>query len=177
MNRSQTAVLVATFAAFMAMGAAPWRSLPDCVNGTWSGITPVDELGSPTGPADPADWGCVDGTGTAAVPLRNLDIPPIPPPTEFCLYPPAPNPAFTATRLTLAVPRAGGIRVAIYAKKGHGPHNARLVRTLLDGTVAAGLYEFVWDGRDEEGVRLPADLYRAVMETEAGAVCGDIELR
>jgi len=90
---------------------------------------------------------------------------------------PAPNPAPTATRLTLAVPRTGSIRVAIYAKRGHGPHNAHIVRTLSDRTLAPGLYEFVWDGKDDDGVRLPADLCRVVMETEAGAVCGDIELR
>jgi hypothetical protein len=160
------------------MGAAPWRSLPDCVIGKWSGITPVDVQGNPTGPADPTDWGCLGGTGAAAIVPRTLGDPvPAPPPTDYCLYPPAPNPVQTETRLTLAVPQTGLVRVAIYAKQGNGPHNARVVRTLFDRTLASGIYEVLWDGKGDDGVRLPADLYRVVMETQAGAVCGDIELR
>ena len=144
--------------------------------GKWSGITPVDLQGSPTGPADPSDWGCIGTTGTAATTRAQGGVP-VQPPTDFCLYPPSPNPATPTTRLILAVPRAERVRLAIYGKKGNGPHNAHLVRTLFDRTLVAGLHEVLWDGKDDDGVRLPADLYRVVMETEAGDVCGDIELR
>jgi hypothetical protein len=178
MNGSRAAVVL-TFAAVMTMGVAPWRSLPECVIGRWSGITPVDAQGTPTGPPDPADWGCLNATGTAGGAAHALDdpVPAPPPPTDFCLYPAAPNPALGATRVRLAVPQAGHVRVDIYAKKGQGPHNARVVRTLIDATLVSGLHELLWDGKDSSGVRLPADLYRLVMQTETGTVCGDIELR
>lgn len=178
---STSRVVVATLATLVTIGAAPWRSLPECVIGKWSGITPMDEQGAPAGPADPTDWGCLTGAGPSAGDTRTFDVTPVPvpvpPPTDFCLYPAAPNPAFAATRMRFSVPRAGNVRLDVYAKKGQGPHNARLVRTLVDGMLAAGIHEVVWDGKDDAGVRLPADLYRVVMETEAGSLCGDLDLR
>src|SRR5262245_38934905 len=134
MNRSRAALVLAMLTALLSMGTAPWRSLPECLIGKWSGITPVDEQGNPTGPADLSDWGCVGSTGTTgtAVTTRGQGGVPSQPPTDFCLYPPFPNPASPATRLIVAVPRAARVRLAIYAKKGNGPHNARLVRTLFD---------------------------------------------
>jgi hypothetical protein len=173
MKSSRAVVLAVSLAALLGLGAAAWRSLPECVIGKWSGITPMDVAGNPAGPADSADWGCVGGTSATVA----LGIPAPGPPTDFCLYPAAPNPAVATTRLTLAVPRAGRVRLAVYAKKGNGPHNARLVRTILDRTLAPGLHEVLWDGKDDDGAPLTADLYRVVMETDDGAVCGDVELR
>lgn len=176
MSKRLAVRILATLAALLALGAAPWRSLPPCVIGKWSGITPIDEQGNPTGPADSTDWGCVGGIGTAAGTAPSVVGPP-PPPTAFCLRPAAPNPMVAATRLTLTVPRAGHVRVAVYAKKGNGPHNAQLARTLVDATLAAGVHQILWDGTDDAGVRLAADLYRVVMESEDGSVCGDVEVR
>ena len=176
MNRRLAVCMLAIFAALLALGAAPWRSLPPCLIGKWSGITPTDEQGNPTGPADPSDWGCLGSSGTV-VGFAPSIVEPGPPPIAFCLHPAAPNPLGTATRLTLEVPRAGHVRVAVWAKKGNGPHNARLARTLIDATLAAGVHQILWDGRDDAGVRLGADLYRVVMESEDGTACGDIEVR
>jgi hypothetical protein len=136
----------------------------------------MDVQGNQTGPGDPGDWGCIGGTAATAKPFRGTGDP-VPLPTDFCLYPAAPNPVVSVTRLALSVPQAQRIRVVVYAKQGHGPHNARVVRTLIDGTLAAGLHEIHWDATDDGGVRLPPDLYRVVMETEGGVVCGDLELR
>lgn len=48
-----------------------------------------------------------------------------------------------------------------------GPDGA-VVRTLVDETRAAGTYEDVWDGTDEDGKPLPEAPYYAILEYEAG---------
>lgn len=48
--------------------------------------------------------------------------------------------------------------------------NGQLVRTLVFGQfMAAGMYEVVWDGLDQTGSRLPADVYRIQILVQVGS--------
>jgi hypothetical protein len=50
-------------------------------------------------------------------------------------------------------------------------------KTLADQTFSVGEFTLLWDGNDDAGARLPPGLYRAVMTTPDGTICGDIEIR
>lgn len=63
------------------------------------------------------------------------------------------NPASGTSRLVLAVPRGGPVRVVVYDLGG------RVVRTLADGWQEAGALAVAWDGRDAAGTETPAGLY------------------
>jgi hypothetical protein len=68
--------------------------------------------------------------------------------------PPVPNPAQVNVRLSLHVPAAGTLSVAIFDAAG------RRVRD-LSRDVAAGPVELQWDLRDDDARRLPPGLYFA----------------
>jgi hypothetical protein len=64
-----------------------------------------------------------------------------------------PNPFAGATTVDLALPQSGPATLAIFDLSG------RRVRRLLAGDFAAGSRRVVWDGRNDEGVSVPAGLY------------------
>jgi hypothetical protein len=66
---------------------------------------------------------------------------------------PAPNPSNGASAIAFRLPRAGRATLALYSVSG------RRVRTLFDGTHAAGPGRFAFDGRSDEGVRLAPGVY------------------
>jgi len=68
---------------------------------------------------------------------------------------PRPNPAAGAVTLTLELPAADRVEVALFDVNG------RRVRTLHRGTAPAGPLSVRWDGMDESGRRAPAGLYSA----------------
>jgi hypothetical protein len=76
------------------------------------------------------------------------------------LYPNAPNPFSPATRLRFYLPEAGAATVRVYDVAG------REVATLVDGPLAEGDHEVVWDGRDGAGRRLAAGMYLARLDAE-----------
>lgn len=61
------------------------------------------------------------------------------------LSPNRPNPFPAETRIQLQLPREAAARVAVLDAQG------RLVRTLVDGALAAGVHILQWDGRHENG--------------------------
>jgi hypothetical protein len=69
----------------------------------------------------------------------------------------APNPSAGAVRLSLDLPAAGPVHVAVYDALG------RRLATLTDGPLAAGRHALVWDGRAASGPTAPG-LYVAVAE-------------
>ena len=81
-------------------------------------------------------------------------------PTVLRFHTPRPNPARGRVFLRLDVPveRQGPAEVAIYNAAG------RRVRTLFAGTVEAGSYALVWDGRDGRGRTVGSGVYFARME-------------
>ena len=68
---------------------------------------------------------------------------------------PYPNPFNPATTLVYGVPSPARVSLRIYDSSG------RLVRSLLDQVVSAGIDALVWDGRDGQGKPVASGLYYA----------------
>jgi hypothetical protein len=171
--RHSCILLAGGFLALLTLGgAAPWRSLPSCVIGRFEGITPTDGVGTVIGTPDPGDWGCLGGAARGPA-----DVP-IPPPTQVCLGPAYPNPATASVSVGYSLPMSSQVSLTVYGQtRKHGPHGAFLVRTLADGTYQAGSFMVLWDGNDDQGMRVPPGLYRVVLTVVQGSICGDVEIR
>jgi hypothetical protein len=103
----------------------------------------------------------VEVIGGSPDPSGALDVTPIP--KQLALFANCPNPfgargAGTVIRLDL--PRPAAVRLAILDIGG------RLVRTMLDGHVAAGRYDLTWNGLDEGGRRVDSGVYFYVLNTD-----------
>ena len=193
MARSRGFLTLAAVASLTLLSAAPPHQLPFCINGPFDGITQTLVDGTIVGEPDARDWGCVGrghGAGPGAAgrvsPSRvgvattdpGTEGVPAPPPTVLCMEPAAPNPAEVATRIQFALPASGHVTLSVYGRhQGHGPRETSVVRTLLDGTVAAGTFSFHYDLNDDQGVPLPPGIYRVVLVVGDEALCGDIEVR
>jgi hypothetical protein len=159
------------------MGAAPWKSLPPCLLGKWDGITATDPNGNVIGQPDPSDWGCLGGQGGGkGSAIKTQDGVPVPPPSETCLMPAAPNPTGGHTVLRYSLAGDSDVSLVVYGKKGNGPHNADPVRTLVSLHQAAGVYSVQWDGSDDHGAPLSSGLYRVVLTIGDQSACGDIQI-
>ena len=64
-----------------------------------------------------------------------------------------PNPFNPQTTLRYETGRSGPVRIDIYDLQG------RLIRTLLDETLPAGVYATVWNGRTRAGTTAPSGIY------------------
>jgi len=82
----------------------------------------------------------------------------------------SPNPFAADTRIRFSAPREDHATVRILDVQG------RVVRTLLDGTVAAGGNELTWDGRDAAGQRLATGVYWAQVRAGNTSVVGKVTL-
>jgi hypothetical protein len=74
-------------------------------------------------------------------------------PTAYQLYAAYPNPFNPDTRIRLDLPMASTGRLDVYDLEG------RLVRTLWNGTLAAGRYEYSWNSHDNNGRAVSSGLY------------------
>jgi hypothetical protein len=101
-------------------------------------IASVDGAGNQSEPAAPGET-----TGT--------DVPEAP--GAFALYQNAPNPFNPVTTIRFDLPFRSRVKLAVYNVRG------QLVRVILDGDVAAGWKEVVWDGRDYLGRPVAAGIY------------------
>ncbi len=88
-----------------------------------------------------------------AQPAGTVDAPGSPLPRELALSQPAPNPLRGSCTLTLALPRAADVALAVYDQQG------RRVRTLVAGALPAGEHPIAWDGRDEGGRAVASGIY------------------
>jgi hypothetical protein len=70
-----------------------------------------------------------------------------------------PNPTTGRTTILCALPARGRTRVAAYDVNG------RVVRTLYDGMMEAGVRPVVWDGRGERGEKVPGGVYFIRLES------------
>lgn len=77
-----------------------------------------------------------------------------------------PNPFNPTTTISFAVPGGGTARLTVHDARG------RLVRTLIDGPLAAGKHQVQWNGRDDRGREMASGVYltrlRAAGETGSG---------
>ena len=74
-------------------------------------------------------------------------------PIRFELSQNAPNPFNPSTTIQLSLSERGQTRLDIYGVNG------QLVRTLIDGSMAVGTHEVVWDGTDAVGNKLGSGTY------------------
>jgi hypothetical protein len=83
------------------------------------------------------------------------DGPPPPPPGApgDSLTASRPNPFSSVTRFAVVLPSSGHVAIGIYDLQG------RRVRSLFDGPLASGSWEFAWDGRREDGARATPGIY------------------
>lgn len=81
------------------------------------------------------------------------------PSVELRLFTQHPNPFNPRTTITFALTTEGPVRLQVFDAKG------RLVRTLVDGLVADGMHEVVWDGRDDDGRDVPSGVYFSRVES------------
>ena len=70
-----------------------------------------------------------------------------------------PNPFNPSTEVHFEMQKPGRVRVAVYAMDG------RLVRTLVDDSLAAGPHHRAWDGRDDGGRQVSSGAYYLRLET------------
>lgn len=149
----------------------------ECLRGAFTGITETDPIGNRIGRTDARDWGCLGGgpTGTTGTAVTGV---PIPPPTRLCLSPARPNPATAGTVIEIALPASGHLTLRVVARDvGHGAPVFREVRRLIDADLVTGAHTVTWDLRDSDGVRVPAGIYRAVLQSGDQSLCGDVEVR
>lgn len=69
------------------------------------------------------------------------------------LLAPRPNPTFGSTTIRLSLTSAGEVQARVFDGRG------RLVRQLLDGVLGSGVSSLEWDGRDGNGLDVPAGVY------------------
>ncbi len=84
-------------------------------------------------------------------------------PAMLSLAAPVPNPMRGFARFEFALPRAGAVRLEIFDVMG------RRVRTLANGTFAAGRYLHGWNGRDDQGAAVRPGVYLARLAGSTGS--------
>lgn len=79
---------------------------------------------------------------------------------ELRLLPNVPNPFNPRTTLRFIMPTGGAAELSIFDVSG------RKLVTLVDGTLEAGLHEFVWDGRNASGHPVNSGVYLSILESQ-----------
>jgi hypothetical protein len=82
----------------------------------------------------------------------------------------SPNPCATETMVSVVLPKSSTVRLRIYGPAG------RLVRTVFEGSLTSGNHALHWDGRDDEGRKLPAGVYLTRIATDEGTTSGRVIL-
>jgi len=81
-------------------------------------------------------------------------------PTHFTLKQNYPNPFNPSTKIGYALPVNSRITLTIHGLLG------QTVRILVEGNQSTGIYEVVWDGRDEAGQMMPSGIYFYTLSSE-----------
>ena len=96
------------------------------------------------------NWG---NASSLAVPVNSSTAVGDDRPTAFALESNAPNPFGPRTIIRYALPQTTPVKLAVYDLSG------RLVRTLVDGQIAAGFHSAPWDGLDDRGREVGSGIY------------------
>jgi hypothetical protein len=143
-----------------------------CITGTWSYFVQAAYSGGGVVQSSTHTFGlsrCCPGGGhppdphEESSPATTTAIPK----TDF-LAPGTPNPFTAGSRLRFGLAHEGSVRLKIFTIQG------QLVRTLVDGTLSAGIHEYDWDGRTDAGERGPAGIYMIRLETQDGTQSGKL---
>lgn len=81
-----------------------------------------------------------------------------------------PNPFNPRTSIAFAVEAAGDVELRLFDPRG------RLVRTLVQGALPAGVHQVVWDGLDAAGRDAASGVYLVRLETAAGQASARMSL-
>jgi len=99
-------------------------------------------------------WGLVDALGAVRY-YGPVTIPPKPEiPERFRLYPNYPNPFNATTLIRYDLPESSHVTLKVYNILGQ-----EVVTLLDDFRIAGTQHGVLWDGRDEQGQRMPSGLY------------------
>ena len=79
-------------------------------------------------------------------------------PEEYGLAQNYPNPFNSSTAINFIMKESGGVRIMIHNLLGQA------VRLLIDEVREAGEHRLLWDGRDENGITVPAGVYLYTMQ-------------
>lgn len=83
-------------------------------------------------------------------------------PHRFELYQNYPNPFNPTTTISFSLESRDYVKLQIYNMEG------RLVRTLFEGTLSAGVHSFNWDATDSHNARVPSGVYFYSLMTPSG---------
>jgi hypothetical protein len=98
----------------------------------------------------------IEGTVTEIL----FDVTAVPEPGQFNdLIDAFPNPFNGSVVLRYSVSERSDVALQIYNARG------RRIRTLIDSRREPGVYEIIWNGRDDDGRELPAGLYVGRLNT------------
>lgn len=75
-----------------------------------------------------------------------------------------PNPFNSSTKISFYIPKSEYVSLKIYNIAG------QRVRTLAQGKHAAGVHYLKWDGRGDNGIKLPCGIYLCGLETDSRTV-------
>ncbi len=85
-------------------------------------------------------------------------------PSRISLSQNAPNPFNPETVIRIGLPERDTIQLRIFDVRG------KLVRTLAEGELDAGFHDYAWQGRGDDGARVPSGVYLYRLSTSAGIV-------
>jgi len=111
-------------------------------------VTAVDDVGHEGNPSNEVVVGGISGVE---------DVPGLV--TELTLHRNVPNPFNPSTKIRFSLPTEGRVILDIHGIDG------RRVRRLLDTDLPEGLHTLTWQGRDDEGKRLPSGVYFAMLRS------------
>ncbi len=143
-----------------------WTSLSAAVAGTTfpvAGKTDGEYFYAVRGQDAEGDWGYWSRNSSVTVEL-GTDVNPNPATNAFALASARPNPFQTGTEIRFSLPAASDHSLTVYNVAG------RHVRTLSSGVRAAGPHTVAWDGRNDEGQRLPSGVYFCTLRAPAGSL-------
>jgi flagellar hook assembly protein FlgD len=69
-----------------------------------------------------------------------------------------PNPMSTGVSVVYALPKSSGVHLRVLDAEGH------VIRTLVDGTRAAGTHKILWDGTNDNGTQVACGVYWVRLE-------------
>lgn len=85
-------------------------------------------------------------------------------PESFAINQVYPNPFNPSTSIEFDIPKISQIQLSIFDLNG------KLVKTLIDRTMTAGVHTIIWSGHNLNGQPMPTGIYLCKMLAENGAV-------